>query len=136
MYCSDDLATLAGYLGYTGEAVDNFVASVERYNELCDQGRDEDFGKDSHLMIRMEPPYYAYCAEKEIGTPMVTTSGLLVNQDSQVLDQNCDPIPGLFSAGNNSGSRFGYQYTTSISGVSLGFAQTQGYLAGKYVAER
>ena len=87
-------------------------------------------------MIRMEPPYYAYCAEKEIGTPMVTTSGLLVNQDSQVLDQNCDPIPGLFSAGNNSGSRFGYQYTTSISGVSLGFAQTQGYLAGKYVAER
>ena len=136
MYCSDDLATLAGYLGYTGEAADNFVASVERYNELCDQGRDEDFGKDPHLMIRMEPPYYAYCAEKEIGTPMVTTSGLLVNQDSQVLDQNCDPIPGLFSAGNNSGSRFGYQYTTSISGVSLGFAQTQGYLAGKYVAER
>ena len=136
MYCSDDLATLAGYLGYTGEAADNFVASVERYNELCDQGRDEDFGKDPHLMIRMEAPYYAYCAEKEIGTPMVTTSGLLVNQDSQVLDQNCDPIPGLFSAGNNSGSRFGYQYTTSISGVSLGFAQTQGYLAGKYVAER
>ena len=64
MYCSDDLATLAGYLGYTGEAADNFVASVERYNELCDQGRDEDFGKDPHLMIRMEPPYYAYCAEK------------------------------------------------------------------------
>ena len=135
MYCSDDLATLAGYLGYSGDAVDNFVASVERYNELCDQGRDEDFGKDAHLMIRMEPPYYAYCAEKEIGTPMVTTSGLLVNEESQVLDQNCDPIEGLFAAGNNSGSRFGYQYTTSISGVSLGFAQTQGYMVGKHIAE-
>ena len=135
VYCSDDLATLAGYLGYTGEAVDNFVASVERYNELCDQGRDEDFGKDAHLMIRMEAPYYAYCAEKEIGTPMVTTSGLLVNEDSQVLDQNCNPIKGLFAAGNNSGSRFGYQYTTSISGVSLGIAQTQGYMVGKHAAE-
>lgn len=134
VYCSDDLATLAGYLGYTGEAVDAFVASVERYNELCDQGRDEDFGKDAHLMIRMEPPYYAYCAEKEIGTPMVTTSGLLVNQDSQVLDQHCDPIEGLYAAGNNSGSRFGYQYTTSISGVSLGLAQTQGYMVGQHIA--
>ncbi|WP_139651184.1 FAD-binding protein [Raoultibacter phocaeensis] len=135
VYCSDDLATLAGYLGYTGEAVDTFVASVERYNELCDQGRDEDFGKDAHLMIKMEAPYYAYCAEKEIGAPMVTTSGLLVNQDSQVLDQNCNPLPGLYAAGNNSGSRFGYQYTTSISGVSLGIAQTQGYMVGKLVAD-
>lgn len=135
VFASDDLATLAGYLGYTGEAVDNFVASVERYNELCDQGRDEDFAKDAHLMIRMEPPYFAYCAEKEIGTPMVTTSGLLVNENSQVLDQRCDPIPGLFAAGNNSGSRFGYQYTTPISGVSLGFAETQGYMVGNYLAE-
>ncbi len=135
VFASEDLATLAGYLGYTGEAVDNFVASVERYNELCDQGRDEDFAKDAHLMIRMEPPYFAYCAEKEIGTPMVTTSGLLVNENSQVLDQHCDPIPGLFAAGNNSGSRFGYQYTTPISGVSLGFAETQGYMVGNYLAE-
>lgn len=135
VYASEDLATLAGYLGYTGEAVDNFVASVERYNELCDAGRDEDFAKDAHLMIRMEPPYYAYCAEKEIGTPMVTTSGLLVNENSQVLDQHCDPVPGLFAAGNNSGSRFGYQYTTPISGVSLGFAETQGYMVGQYLAQ-
>lgn len=135
VYCSDDLATLAGYLGYTGEAVEAFVASVERYNELCDQGRDEDFGKDAHLMIKLEAPYYAYCAEKEIGAPMVTTSGLLVNENSQVLDQRCDPLPGLYAAGNNSGSRFGYQYTTSISGVSLGIAQTQGYMVGRHVAD-
>ena len=133
MYCSDDLATLAGYLGYEGDAVDNFVASVERYNELCEAGRDDDFGKDSHLLIKLEAPYYAYCAEREIGSPMVTTSGLLVNENSQVLDQNCDPIPGLYAAGNNSGSRFGYQYTTPISGVSLGFAEAQGYIVGNYV---
>ena len=133
MYCSEDLATLAGYLGYTGEAVDNFVAAVERYNEMCEAGRDEDFGKDAHLLIKLEAPYYGYAAEREIGSPMVTTSGLLVNENSQVLDQHCDPIPGLYAAGNNSGSRFGYQYTTPISGVSLGFAETQGYMAGNYV---
>lgn len=133
MYCSEDLATLAGYLGYEGEAVDNFVASVERYNEMCEAGRDEDFAKDPHLLIKIEPPYYAYSAEREIGSPMVTTSGLLVNENSQVLDQHCDPIPGLYAAGNNSGSRFGYQYTTPISGVSLGFAEAQGYMVGNYV---
>ena len=129
---AETVEELAGAIGADPATLS---ASVERYNELCDQGRDEDFGKDAHLMIRMEAPYYAYCAEKEIGTPMVTTSGLLVNEDSQVLDQNCNPIKGLFAAGNNSGSRFGYQYTTSISGVSLGIAQTQGYMVGKHAAE-
>ena len=44
-YCSNDLATLAGYCGYEGEAAERFVASVERYNEMCEQGADTDYAK-------------------------------------------------------------------------------------------
>lgn len=134
LYCADDPAVLAEYLGYTGEAVKNFTAAVERYNELCDQGRDEDFGKDPHILIKLEAPYYAYSVEKSFVPPLVTTSGLLVDENSQVVNDRYEPISGLYAAGNNSGSRFGFQYTTPLSGVSLNIAQTQGYLVGQHLA--
>ena len=135
LYAADDFETLGSYLGYTGEALENFVASVERYNELCEKGCDEDFGKDARLMHALKnPPYYAYCGTKEIGVVMVTTSGLVVDEDSRVLGNDYRPIKGLFAAGNCSGCRFGYSYFTSIAGQSLSFAETQGMMAGQFAA--
>ena len=32
-------------MGFTGDAKDTFLATVERYNELYDKQNDEDFGK-------------------------------------------------------------------------------------------
>ena len=111
VYAANDYETLGGYLGYEGEALDNFVASIERYNELCATGLDEDFGKEKSLMFAVnQPPYYAYAGE------------------------NFRPIPGLFAAGNTAGSRFGIQYTTALCGVSIAFAVTQGKFTGEYVA--
>lgn len=135
LYAADDFETLGGYLGYTGEALDNFVASIERYNELCEKGCDEDFGKDPRLMLALKnPPYYAYCGTKEIGVVMVTTSGLVVDENSRVLGNDYRPIKGLYAAGNCSGCRFGYSYFTSIAGQSLSFAETQGMMAGQFAA--
>lgn len=135
VFAADDFKTLGGYLGYQDESLENFVASVERYNELCKQGKDEDFGKDPNLLFPLDaPPYYGYAGKKTLGSIMVTTSGLLVDENSQVLDQDYRPIKGLFAAGNASGSRFGYVYFTSIAGESLSIAQTQGMLVGEYVS--
>lgn len=135
LVAADDLETLGSYLGYEGEALENFVASVERHNELCEKGRDEDFGKDATLMFPVSnPPYYGYQGTKEIGVIMVTTSGLVVDEFSRVLGNDYRPIKGLFAAGNTSGSRFGYSYFTSIAGQSLSFAQTQGRMAGEFAA--
>ena len=135
LYAADDFETLGSYLGYTGEALENFVASIERYNELCEKGCDEDFGKDPRLMLALKnPPYYAYCGTKEIGVVMVTTSGLVVDENSRVLGNDFRPIQGLFAAGNCSGCRFGYSYFTSIAGQSLSFAETQGMMAGQFAA--
>jgi fumarate reductase flavoprotein subunit len=135
LYAADTIEELGGFLGYSGDALDNFVATVERYNELCNKGYDEDFGKDPALMYAIDtPPYYGYEGTKAIGVIMVTTSGLVVNEYSQVLGDDYRPISGLYAAGNNSGCRFGYSYFTSIAGQSLSFAQTQGYMAGTYAA--
>lgn len=135
LFAADDLETLGGYLGYSGEALQNFVATVERYNELCEKGCDEDFGKDAKLMFPIKnPPFYGYCGTKEIGVIMVTTSGLVVDEYSRVLGNDYRPIKGLFAAGNTSGCRFGWQYFTSIAGESLSLAQTQGMMAGEFAA--
>lgn len=135
LYCADDLATLAGYLGLEGELADNFVASVEHYNEMCDNGRDEDFGRDERYMWKFEPPYYAQATSSwMIGMMMVTCGGLCCDGNSQVVDESYNPIPGLYAAGNNCGRRFGPAYFTPTAGASLGFAVTQGYVLGDYLA--
>ena len=136
VYAANDYETLGGYLGYEGEALDNFVASIERYNELCATGLDEDFGKEKSLMFAVnQPPYYAYAGEKTLGGMLCNTSGVAIDENGQVLAREtfC-PIPGLFAAGNTAGSRFGIQYTTALCGVSIAFAVTQGKFTGEYVA--
>lgn len=114
----------------------------ERYNELCRQKRDTDFGKDAALLHEIrKAPFYAVGQMKDSHHPigqsfklLVTVSGLLINERQQVLDDEYEPIPGLFATGNCSGCRFGLQYTTSMPGQSISIAQTLGREAGRYVA--
>lgn len=137
VYAADDFETLGGYLGYEGDELANFVATVERYNELCATGLDEDFGKEKSLMFAVnQPPYYAYAGEKTLGGMLCATSGVAIDENGQVLARETfRPIPGLFAAGNTAGSRFGIQYTTALCGVSIAFAVTQGKFTGEYVAQ-
>jgi succinate dehydrogenase/fumarate reductase flavoprotein subunit len=134
VYAANDLKTLAGYLGLTGDAAANFVESVEHYNELCASGVDSDFGKDPALLIPLEAPYFAYGGQKVLGSMMLTTSGLQIDENGAVLGADWRPIEGLFAAGNAGGSRWGWQYFTSIAGESLGTVSTLGAMTGKHVA--
>ena len=135
VYAADDYETLGSYLGYEGDALAAFVASIERYNEMCAAGLDTDFGKDASLLFPVkEPPFYAYGGQKTLGHMLCNTSGVLVDGNGQVLGQDYRPIRGLFAAGNTAGSRFGIQYTTIYCGASISFAVTQGKFTGEYVA--
>lgn len=136
VYAGKDAEELGRRLGFTGTDLENFIATVARYNELCEKGVDEDFAKEPVLMRPLNGEHiFAYGAEKSFGSMLVTTGGLLIDDNSQVLGENFEPIEGLFCAGNNSGCRFGFQYSTSIPGESLGLANTQGMLVGEYVAK-
>lgn len=111
---------------------ETFKATVSRYNELAKKGKDEDFGKRSTALFPIETaPFYA-C---QLGTSLlVTMGGLKINDKLQVLDPNRKVIPGLYAAGNVSGSFFSDDYPITVSGVSHGRAFTFGYLAGKNAA--
>lgn len=89
--------TIAELAEQTGLDADTLQATVDRYNELCDKGIDEDFGKDSAYMKRLEGPYTI------IRLPMITTDGYTgarINENAQVLDSNGEWIKGLYAAGS------------------------------------
>ncbi len=132
VYAADSLPELADRLGYEGEDKANFLASVERYNEMARNGRDVDFGKDPRVLFTIDtPPYFGeISARRTIGMLMVTTGGLLTDENQRVLNAKKEPIPGLFATGNCCGRRFGPQYSTPISGVSIGICYALGRLAG------
>lgn len=136
VYCTDTLGELADCLGFEGESKQNFLASVERYNEFCQTGRDLDFGKDSGLLIPVNhPPYYGFQHEPDLNTMLlVTVDGLWTDEYQNVLNKDRQPIPGLYASGNCCGRRWGIQYSTPIAGVSIGMAWCLGREAGRHVA--
>ncbi len=138
LFAADSLEALSDILGFTGELKQNLLDSVARYNSFCQTGRDEDFGKDPSLLVPLDtPPYFAMVTDRTKGGamgPMVTVDGLWTTDDQQVYDYNLEPIPGLYATGNCCGRRFGVQYSTPVSGVSIGIAWTLGRELGKHLA--
>jgi fumarate reductase flavoprotein subunit len=114
-----------------GVPVETFKKTVERYNELCRKGVDEEFGKPSGYLVPVEkPPYYAIQGIAVLLN--MVGGGLKVNTKLQVLDKIGKPIPGLYAAGNAAGDFYGQYYSlVVIPGLSHSRAVTFGYLAGK-----
>lgn len=107
------------------------VETVSRYNELCEKGVDEDFGKESYRMLPLTtPPYRAATLGGQL---LCTLDGLRVNTDLQVLDTEHNAIPGLYAAGNDTGGFFANNYPELFPGVACGRTITFGRLAGKNV---
>lgn len=137
IYCCDTLEELGRVLGYEGETLENFLKSIERYNELCIKGVDEDFGKDYRQMHPIvKAPFFGTRTQHPIALgPMATLSGLVIDEAQRVLNAEGDPIPGLYASGNSSGGRFALQYSTPMAGVSIGMALTLGRLLGLALAD-
>ena len=114
-------------MGYTGEAKTNFLAEVERYNELCAKGVDEDFDRD--LAMTMPFTGSRYFALTTNSCILATVGGLTIDGNAQVLDVNNKPIGGLYATGNASGNFFAGNYPRHIPGTSIGRAITFGYVA-------
>lgn len=141
MYAADTLEELAGYLGYGGEAKENWLASIARYNQMCDQGRDEDFGKDGETLLPVdEGPFYGCVTQldrRDWGDRTLRLSqmnGLHTDENFAVLDGELEPIPGLYAAGNTLGYRYSVFYPTPCGGNYIGSAMTHGRLLGKQLA--
>ena len=115
---ADTIEELADKLGFTGEAKDTFLATVDRYNELYVKQNDEHFGKPAYRLsaIRTAPFYGCW-----LGASLLTTEqGIAINDKGQALDNDNKPMPGLYVTGDMSGSFFANNYPCLMAGVAMG----------------
>ena len=129
---ADTVEEVVEQLGLPLEAT---MATIERYNELCAKGVDEDFCKPADQMIGiLEPPFFGVK-----GNPphfLCVLGGLRTDDRMRVCDADDKPIPGLFNVGTMVGDYYGNIYNFMIEGNNLGATcLTYGYLTGRDLAK-
>lgn len=122
----------------SGLPPENLKATLTRYNELVDGGRDLDFNRfgpdrteyNNTASPRLNsPPYYAMQA-----WPLTRKSmgGVAVDLGCQVLDKQKQPIPGLFAVGELTGLA-GINGKAALEGTFLGPCIITGRVAARTI---
>jgi len=112
---ADTIEDLAKQLGIPAKTL---VQTVNRYNENAQNGFDADFGKDpKKVRPIIKPPFYGIA----IGNWLLATfNGVRINTNLQAIDENGDPIEGLYVVGNDSGGFFANSYPQYYGGLAQG----------------
>lgn len=129
---ADTIEELAEKLGLP---VDNFKATCDRYNELYDQQKDEDFGKEAYRLSEMRTAPFEG-VRMSGGYFICTMDGIKIDTNLNALTPEGTPIEGLYVAGDCSGSYFDTSYPNLLAGAAAGRSITFGRLAGKNAAHR
>lgn len=101
---ADTIEELADMLGLDRDVL---VGAVERWNDMCDRGEDDEllFPYPPAWLIKVaNPPFYGAKIGGHIGKTMC---GLRVNEDLQVIDTNGKTIPGLYANFTTAGGMAG-----------------------------
>jgi 3-oxosteroid 1-dehydrogenase len=154
----DSLAPKVGREALSPDFAGNFEAQVARYNDDAAKGVDSEFKRGLypydaawHKAINSVPRKDSKWKPSELNPCMYpidtrgplfaiilgagtldTNGGPVINTRSQVLDNDGQPIPGLYGAGNCVASPAASAYWGA--GSTLGPALTFGTLAGRYAA--
>ncbi|MFR1167031.1 MAG: FAD-binding protein [Adlercreutzia equolifaciens] len=109
-----------------GIPVADGVASIERYNELCAKGCDDDFGVAGSDMAAIDTPPF-FCIKGDVGMSGIN-AGIMVDNRYRVIDTEGAPIPGLYAAGIQAGNPCG-GINWNMPG---GFSNSHIFTAGRY----
>ena len=118
---------------WIGIKPETLMKTVEEYNAFCDQGHDAVFTKNrKYLEALRTPPYYALkCYPRFLGT----IGGIKINHHMEVVNQEDEPISGLYAAGVDTGGWEADNYNAILSGTTFGFAINSGRIAGENAAD-
>lgn len=129
MVKADTLEELAEKLELPKE---EFLAQVEKYNEMYDTQVDDQYGKEAYRLSALrEAPFYGCWFG---GSLLTTIDGLRINKNMQVLNAQGDAIEGFYAAGDVSGSFFSGNYPEYIVGVASGRSTVEGRHVARYLA--
>lgn len=129
---ADTIEDLAQKLGLP---VENFKATIDRYNELFDKQQDEDFGKEAYRLSEMRTAPFEGIRMSG-GYFICTLDGIKIDTNMNALTPEGKPIEGLYVAGDCYGSYFDASYPNLLAGAAAGRSVTFGRLAGKNAAHR
>jgi hypothetical protein len=121
-------ATLEGLAAKIGADAATLTATVGRWNALCDQGADADFGRPRGTMMRIDTR--PYCFGEVFPAVSNTQGGPVHNPKQQIVDTSGTPIARLYAAGEL-GSSFGHLY---LSGGNIAECFVTGAVAGREAA--
>ncbi len=125
--CSS-IGEIADVIGCNPDVLANTFAF---YNESAALGVDREFGKDPRFLVELgDGPLFVHtCGSKNC--TYGSLGGIAIDAGAHALDLNGQPIPGLYAAGRNSGSIFGWYMA---SGASVADILTFGIFAGRNAA--
>ena len=126
-------ASLEELIDWVGCDFNVLKATIDEYNTSCDQGYDHVFAKEpKYLQPLRTPPYYAI---KRYLALVTTIGGIKINHHMEVLNQEDNPIPGLYAAGIDTGGWESDTYCVRLAGTTFGFAINSGRIAGENAAK-
>lgn len=125
-----EAATLPALGELAGISPQGLATAIAAYNHDVKAGGDRIFEKQGPLLAIEAAPFYA--VELRCAALGVTFSGLRIDQDGRVIDNNGTPIPGLAAAGETTGGVQGLRYVAS--GACVGNAVAFGRRAGRTLA--
>ena len=115
----------------TGVNLKNLKATIEEYNKMCNgsqAGYDWQFTKPAKFLKPITtPPYYA---AKHYPSGYGSLGGIQVNENMQVLNNDLDPIPGLYACGTDTATVFADSYCFYHPGSTMSYAINSGRIAG------
>ena len=108
------------------------LATIERYNQICEKGEDTDFYKESHFLYPIKQgPFYA----TKVGPGLLAVcGGIHISDNFEVLNAENQPIPGLYAIGNCAGDIYAYDYPINVQGNSHGRCLVEGKCLGEQLA--
>jgi fumarate reductase flavoprotein subunit len=112
---ADTLAELALKMKIDPSA---FIATIERYNKFCENGKDLDFGKDAKSLIPIRtPPFYAFFGHR-FSQCTKGMNGIVVNNNFEVINKKGEVMPGLYATGDGCTIYGGNSIMSSRRGMS------------------
>ena len=108
---------------------DELKETMDEYNAACIAGEDKMLHKNrAYLRPITGPRYYGarfYC------DTYGGLGGVVIDHKARVLNDEQDPVPGLYAAGNDANTIFGDTYPFYMAGNTSSFALNTGRLAAK-----
>lgn len=109
--------------------IQNLKETVKKVNQYAKDGKDEEFNHRGELVSLAKGPYYI---EKAVPSVHHTMGGLVINDKTEVLNKDGQPIPGLYAAGELTGVIHG---SNRLGGNAITDIIVFGRIAGQEVSK-